>query len=119
MISVKYIYDNKSKLYDVKLDYHGEEPCQTTDCTSMLQGLNECSTKSINVSHPSCEPPKILELHVPPGKYKFISTSISESVQFHVCVLVVQKLLREECVWRVSSWVTVLLSLTSKSYEAT
>uniref|UniRef100_A0A8C0WEV2 Receptor-type tyrosine-protein phosphatase C n=1 Tax=Castor canadensis TaxID=51338 RepID=A0A8C0WEV2_CASCN len=84
MISVKYIYDNKSKLYDVKLDYHGEEPCQTTDCTSMLQGLNECSTKSINVSHPSCEPPKILELHVPPGKYKFISTSISESVQFHV-----------------------------------
>ncbi|XP_020009596.1 receptor-type tyrosine-protein phosphatase C isoform X4 [Castor canadensis] len=89
MISVKYIYDNKSKLYDVKLDYHGEEPCQTTDCTSMLQGLNECSTKSINVSHPSCEPPKILELHVPPEKEKFqlVDCTPDEIASTSICLM--------------------------------
>uniref|UniRef100_A0A8C0WFB1 Receptor-type tyrosine-protein phosphatase C n=1 Tax=Castor canadensis TaxID=51338 RepID=A0A8C0WFB1_CASCN len=78
-----------SKLYDVKLDYHGEEPCQTTDCTSMLQGLNECSTKSINVSHPSCEPPKILELHVPPEKEKFqlVDCTPDEIASTSICLM--------------------------------
>lgn len=68
-ISVTYTYVNETK-FSATLRNDTNVLCKDENCAKELTDLKECSHKTINVSD-SCDPPKMVELDVPPGPEKF------------------------------------------------
>lgn len=75
-VNVTYKYDNNNKTFHAKVDVDGKLECQPNQTcgNKRVDGLPECRTINVKISDDSCaDPPKTLELHVPPGKYPSIT----------------------------------------------
>ncbi|ELK24918.1 Receptor-type tyrosine-protein phosphatase C [Myotis davidii] len=74
-VNVTYEYDNNNnKTFHAKVDVDGKLECQPNQTcgNKRVDGLPECQTINVKISDDSCaDPPKTLELHVPPGPGNF------------------------------------------------
>uniref|UniRef100_A0A8D0ZQV3 Receptor-type tyrosine-protein phosphatase C n=1 Tax=Sus scrofa TaxID=9823 RepID=A0A8D0ZQV3_PIG len=67
-VNYTYTYNENSKTYSVM--FASDVQCDSQDCAKMLQNLQECEHRTVNLSHSSCVPPfKQILLETPPGKY--------------------------------------------------
>ncbi|XP_036210585.1 receptor-type tyrosine-protein phosphatase C isoform X3 [Myotis myotis] len=73
-VNVIYEYDNNTETFHAKVDVDGKLECQPNQTcgNKRVDGLPECQTINVKISDDSCaDPPKTLELHVPPGPGNF------------------------------------------------
>lgn len=75
---MKYRYDYGSNSFIAKLNVSDDVKCENAICEmNEIHNLPACENKNVTISHTSCDPPnKIIELDVPPGKYKLVSICI-------------------------------------------
>ena len=76
-MSVSYVFNKDNKTFTATLDL--KEECEPPKCEKQHPGLCVCETKSINMSHSSCEPPFQYLLEVPPGKRQLLSICVFTS----------------------------------------
>uniref|UniRef100_A0A8D0XCL7 Receptor-type tyrosine-protein phosphatase C n=1 Tax=Sus scrofa TaxID=9823 RepID=A0A8D0XCL7_PIG len=69
-VNYTYTYNENSKTYSVM--FASDVQCDSQDCAKMLQNLQECEHRTVNLSHSSCVPPfKQILLETPPDPTKF------------------------------------------------
>uniref|UniRef100_A0A8D0RS47 protein-tyrosine-phosphatase n=1 Tax=Sus scrofa TaxID=9823 RepID=A0A8D0RS47_PIG len=74
-VNYTYTYNENSKTYSVM--FASDVQCDSQDCAKMLQNLQECEHRTVNLSHSSCVPPfKQILLETPPGKCPLISACV-------------------------------------------
>ena len=71
---MSYVFNKDSKTFTATLDV--KEECGPPECEKQHPGLSACETKSINMSHSSCEPPFQYRLEVPPGRRQLLSICV-------------------------------------------
>lgn len=84
-VNYTYTYNENSKTYSVM--FASDVQCDSQDCAKMLQNLQECEHRTVNLSHSSCVPPfKQILLETPPGKCPLISACVltTHSAILHV-----------------------------------
>ncbi|XP_070257527.1 receptor-type tyrosine-protein phosphatase C isoform X3 [Myotis yumanensis] len=74
-VQVTYQYDDNTERFHAKVDVDGELKCyppQQRCSNKSIDGLRECQNINVTISDDSCaDPPKTLQLHVPPGPGNF------------------------------------------------
>lgn len=85
---MEYHYDNKDGSYKAKLNVSDQVNCEKATCSkNEILNLTECENKNVTISHNSCGTPnKILNLEVPPGKYKLVSICIFTKQYNSMCL---------------------------------
>ncbi|XP_060220363.1 receptor-type tyrosine-protein phosphatase C isoform X2 [Meriones unguiculatus] len=83
-ITVRYIYDNTTKLFKAALEDKENPVCEDNAC----ERLAPCSQKKVNVSNGSCSPPKAVGLDVPPGleNFKLNVCTTKEKAHTSICL---------------------------------
>lgn len=83
-----YTYDNKSKLFAAQLSVPENVKCNFRDCGEVLQELKGCSHHEVQIADDSCNPPKILHLHVPPEyeRFQLLDCTQKEEANTSICL---------------------------------
>ncbi|XP_043340898.1 receptor-type tyrosine-protein phosphatase C isoform X4 [Cervus canadensis] len=85
-VSVSYVFNKDNNTFTATLDI--KEKCEPPGCEKQHSGLDACVNKTINMSHPSCEPPFQYLLEVPPDPkwFKLIDCVESEKANTSLCL---------------------------------
>uniref|UniRef100_A0A8C5L925 Protein tyrosine phosphatase receptor type C n=1 Tax=Jaculus jaculus TaxID=51337 RepID=A0A8C5L925_JACJA len=83
-VTVDYLFDNNTKLFEAKLNDYLDSACKPEECKK----LKECSMSNITLVDSSCTSNKTLALDVPPDPERFnlLDCTLKEIANISICL---------------------------------